>query len=363
MLARDMPRLLVASVSQLPNFTQLPMLLLAHHVQVDFDLLRIAMESASRELFVALADSVRKAMIRVRLFRHAREINMTTNRRSWVYRYLLQRGLPKHDVSKALLISLEAPDYGDLSLQKLLLKHGAAVKYLRGRAFQLAIAARSVAAVKLLSQYIVDDGTANVAFNMARRTAIPDSTLCTEVYRCLLQWHVSPNSLYDALVEQTKSTTSDHSVLQLLLAKGADPNAHNAECLVLAFEAGAEAKFRTLSEQADPELVLRVLLDKAESDREVVRWFKICLEKCPPMKSARESELLLDCLQRFPRGVELLKLLLDSGFDASGLVSYSLCEGWPPEMCTILIWAIFRRPMVSNRAILMLLAAGRDSGA
>jgi ankyrin repeat protein len=361
-LAEDMSKLLADSVASLPEYTQLPQLLLARRAEVNFETLKVALGTSSRNLFVALASSIQSANTVVRMFRHARQTTIVPDRRYWIYQYLFGRGIPSDDVSEALLDSLKADNLGDLSLLKLLLEHGAAVSYKNGAAFSLALRANSLEAVRLLSQYLVDDGMAGVAFDLARKTALLNPHVRVEVYRCLLQWNISKSSIYHALVENFKGGHSDISVVQLLLANGADPNEDEAYCLVVASRAGAEPEFRALSKYVKLRVLLKALLNHFQEEWEVVWWFNVCLEEQPYSAKIDQDELLFQCMRKFPRGTVLLKLIFDIGVSASAKVAHCLCAGWQPEPCTALIWALFSTPRIENDAILVLLARGGDTG-
>ena len=362
LLTEDITKLLADSVATLPDHTQLPQLLLARRAEVKFETLKTALGTASRDVFVILAGSIHSANTIVSIFRHSRKITLPPDRRYWVYEYLLGRRIPSDDVSEALLDALKANDLGDLSFPKLLLQHGAAVGYKNGMAFSLALNSNSLDAIKLLSQFLADDKMAGIAFDLARKTVFLDPHVRMEVYRCLLQWNISKSSIRQALLENLKGGHSDISTVQLLLAKGADPNEDDAHCFVVASRAGVEPEFRALSKHAKLRVVLKALMDNFQEEWEVVWWFRVCLEEKPHSVTIDEDDLLFKCMRKFPRGTTLLRLLLDNGVSASPMIMESLCPGWQPELCTALIWAIFSQPRIENDAILLLLTQGADAG-
>ena len=287
---------------------------------------------------------------------------MLATRRYRIYQCLLERGIPSNDVSKALLDSLKADDIGDLSLPKLLLEHGAAVGYKKGSAFSLALQANSLEAVKLLSQYLVDDITAGIVFNRVRKTASLDPHARGEVYRCLLQWNIDKTSMYHALVDSLKSSHPDVSVVRLLLAKGADPNKNEAHCFIMAATAELESTFRALSKIAEPSVVLEALLNYFKTERDVVRWFEICLAEQPLPAKIDQNKLLVQCMRKFPQTTSLLELLLRNGLSSSARVPYIIYTDWKPEPCTPLIWALFSLPRIENDVIIFLLKRGGNAG-
>jgi ankyrin repeat protein len=57
----------------------------------------------------------------------------------------------------------------------------------------------------------------------------------------------------------------------------------------------------------------------------------------------------------------LLKLLLNKGVSASATTLHSISEGWPPEQCTALIWALSSKPRVDNEVVRTLLERGGEA--
>jgi ankyrin repeat protein len=363
-LTEDMSKLLARSVMSLPECTQLPQLLLAYGAEVKFETLKVALETSSLELLDVLLSSTKSVDTVVRTFTHARKTTMVSDRRYWIYQHLLDKGIPSDDVSEALLDSLKADDLGDLSFPKLLLENGASPGYQNGEPFSLALRANSpnsLFAVRLLTQYLVDDSMATVAFDVVRKTPLLKNHVREEIYRPLLEWNISKPSISQALADSFKGGRPDISVLQLLLAKGADPNKDNGRCFAVAAKTGALAEFQALSKYAKWRVVLKVLLNNFQEEREIIRWFKVCLKEQPRSGKVDQDKLVFQCMSKFPAGTTLLKLLLDQGVSASAKMDHCLCASWKPEPCTALIWALFQKPRIENDVILVLLSRG-DAG-
>ncbi|KAI0460016.1 hypothetical protein F5B21DRAFT_523907 [Xylaria acuta] len=225
----------------------------------------------------------------------------------------------------------------------------------------LALGANSLEAVKLLNQYIVDDGMAGVAFEIARKAGCLSPNVRIGAYQCFLQWNISNLSVYNALVDNFNSGSSDVSVVQLLLAKGANPNEDDAHCFLLASKMGLEPEFRALSKYAEVGTVLRALLKHFQEEWQVVWWLKMCLEEQSYQARIDQDDLVFDCMSRFPRGTALLELILGGGGSASAQTTYCLCPGWKPELCTAMIWALFSKPRIENDVLLALLRLGGNS--
>lgn len=360
--AEDMSQLLAESVVSFPECIQLPQLLLARHVKVKTETLKISMEKSSSKLFEALVTSIEDDNTVVSLFRHARKVSIDPERRYWVYQYILSRGIsiPSDDVSEALLNSLNPGEFNDLTFPKLLLSHGATASYKNGAAFSLALRSNSIQAVRLLSQYL-DNNTANVVFDLAWKTSELAPEVRLGVYRCLLQWNVDKTVLHHALVHILEGDSPEIAIVQLLLEKGADPNAEDARCFVLASKTQIESVFRLLSKYAEPEIVLKALMSHFQREVQVVRWFNICLREQPRHVRIGRDELLFQCMRKFPKATSLLKLLFDLGVSPSAMINHRLCASWEPEPCTALVWALFSKPRIENDSIFILLKQG-DAG-
>jgi hypothetical protein len=360
-LTEDMSELLAYSVTSLPECTQLSQLLLAYGAEVKFETLKVALETSSLELLDMLLSSIKSVDTVVRTFTHVRKTTMVSDRRYWICQHLLDKGIPSDDVSEALLDSLKADDLGDLSFPKLLLENGASPGYQNGEPFSLALCAKTLFAVRLLTQYLVDDNMATVAFDVVRKTPLLKKRVRVEIYRLLLEWNISKPSISQALADSFKGGRPDISFLQLLLAKGADPNKDNGHCFAVAAKTGALAEFQALSKYAKRRVVLKVLLNNFQEEWEIIRWFKVCLEEQPRSGKIDQDELVFQCMSKFPAGTTLLKLLLDQGVSASAKMDHCLCASWKPEPCTALIWALFQKPRIENDVILVLLSRG-DAG-
>jgi hypothetical protein len=335
---------------------------LAYGAEVKFESLKVALETSSLELLDALVSSIKSADTVVRTFKHSRKITMPSERRYWIYQHLLAKGIPSDDVSEALLDSLKVVDLGDLSFPKLLLENGASPGYQKGEPFSLALRANSpnsLVAVRLLTQYLVDDSMAAGAFEVVRKTPLLKKHVRVEIYRLLLEWNIRKSSISQALVDSFKGGCPDISFLQLLLAKGADPNKDNGHCFAVTAKTGALAEFRALSRYAKRRVVLKVLLKIFQEESEIIKWFKVCLKEQPRLGKIGQDELVFQCMRKFPGGTTLLKVLLDQGVSASTKTDHSLCASWKPEPCTALIWALFSKPRIENNVVLMLLSRGQ----
>lgn len=357
--AEHMSHLLAQSIIMLPHHEQLPSLLIKLGVRVQFETLTVAMRTSSSTLFKALADA-QNPMAIVVVFNEAMKATMEPDRKYWVCEYLLGRGLPDNAASIALIDCMASGKFNDLAIPKLLLEHGADVGYRECAAFSCALSANSLLAVKLLSQYLLDDDTACFVFDLTLKTVKLSRDVRAGVYSCLLQWNISTPLLYNALIRNMESPHTDTTIVQLLLNKGADPNQNNAHCFVLAVATGKESIYRALSRRANLSVVLRVLLDHFQAEEEVLLWFNRCLEEQHHSATIDEHGLLYQCMRKFPSGCELLRVILSRGVSPATFKPMVLCGGDKPEPCTPLIWALFAG--IKNDAIFALLEFAGHQG-
>ena len=356
---------LAESVSTLPESTQLVSLLLARGAEPKLETLKFALGTCSHDMYTLLLSKTESTHTAVEVFKLVRSKTlMPLTQRYEIYKVLLAKKIPQDAISGALVDALNGPVM-NLDLPKLLLEHGAAVSYDNAKGFRLALLAiHSVELFRLLVQHIEDDKTAGVAFDLARKHAFDDPDTRVEICRSLLQWNIAESSLSDALEDflKLKGYHADTSAIQLLLRKGADPNKNNARCFILACANKAEAEFRALSRHANLAIVLQGLLSYFQVEGEVVHWFNMCLEERPRGAKIVNDQLLFQCLNKFPKGVTLLKLLLDNGVSAAAMKKHKVCAGNASEQCTALIWALVARPSIENDAILAMLSRGGRGG-
>ncbi|KAF2119056.1 hypothetical protein BDV96DRAFT_487778 [Lophiotrema nucula] len=355
--AEHMTQLLADSVTTLPDHTQLPVMLIMRGAKVQFETLRTALRTSSRGLFKALTANQDRSTI-LEAFREACVMPMPSERKYWINESLLRRGIPRDEVSMSLVQALQEDVLGDLALPKLLLEHGASVSYRNCSAFVVALFANSLVALKLLSQYLRDDDTACVAFDLARNAVTLSPDVRASIYASLLQWNISTPAVYAAFVSHLEGDHTDIAVVQLLLAKGADPNQEAGRCFVIAAKNGQELIFRELSKGAELSLMLRALIRHFQLEWEIVLWFNMCLEEQHHLTTIEDQDLLYLCMARFPSGSGLLRILLDRGVSPAAPIEVPLATGWEPEWCTPLIWALRVEPKVNNDVILTLLDRG-----
>ncbi|KAG4432294.1 hypothetical protein IFR05_012223 [Cadophora sp. M221] len=357
----SMSTLLVGSITFYSKCPQLPQLLVTRGAEVTFEGLNAVLEEGSLDLLRVLLGSIRNDATATKTFQRVRQISMVHERRYLIYQYLLTKGVSRDEISEALLYSLKANGLSDLSIPKLLLDHGASPGYRKGESVSLAIRAnspKSLQVIRLLCQYIVDDEMATAVFNVVLKHTMLKRHIQMEIYRPLLEWKINESSLSQALLESFSGDSPDLSFVTLLLAKGADPNKRSGYCFAVTAKKETLAEFRLLCRYAKRGVVLKVLLNRFEGEKEVVKWFGVCLEESEGSSTPIQDELVFLCMGKFPAGTVLLKLLLENGGSASAKIDHCMCPDWKAESCTALIWALLQTPRIGNDVILVLLAQG-----
>ncbi|KAF6815612.1 ankyrin repeat containing protein [Colletotrichum musicola] len=354
----DISEMLATAISGGSDFSPLAEILLSRGARITFEILQDAAQK-SLQTFAALVAKTDDETVLRKTFSSVRNAPLSSERKFWVCRRLLMNmTMSSDELSQALLDVISAGGLENLSLPELFLEHGADVRFLNCEAFTIAFRSVSPDLVNLLTQHIVDDGTASRVFELAQKTSALSAEMRRELYLRLLRRGngISTASKYSALMNNLQSQQRDAALVGLLLASGVDPNVDDARCFVVAAEAGAEPEFRALSKKATFPTVAKALIEALGTETEVVKWLRICLVRRPTRAIVGEGDLILKCLEKFPRGTSLLRLFLDNGASVSTTTRCQLGPGLDAEDVTILIWALMSQmPRISTEAILILI--------
>ncbi|KAJ4323820.1 hypothetical protein N0V84_004166 [Fusarium piperis] len=348
---------LTEAVSKHPDDILLAKLLLSHHAKVEIDTLKMALESSPVDMFLSLSRTISDPVTAKELFRHVRDSEIDSERRLIAYQSLLDKDIDADEVSEALLDSIKF-DPDNLDTPSLLLEHGAVVNYKDGAAFTMAFESSNLNLVRVLSRHLVkavDENAATLAFENVSNNPSFDSEVRLEIYNCLLEFSISRESLNKALFDALESAATNTAIVNMLVEHGADPNADEAKCFVLACKKNSRDEFRALSKHADLGVVLPALLDHVKEELEVMNWLLLLFEEQPVGTKIKEDELLFQCMRKFPQGTLVLGFLLDHGVPAAAKIIYNLRPMWEPEECTALMWAISSSLKIDNEVILRLL--------
>ncbi|KAM0425446.1 hypothetical protein ACHAPT_009235 [Fusarium lateritium] len=345
------------AVVEHPDDAFLAEILVASRAKVEVETLKTALVSSPIDMFLLLARTISDAAAVREIFNHVRAAEIDAQKRFLAYQCLVDKEIDANDVSEALLDSIKA-DPSNFDTPNLLLEHGAIVSYRNGAAFTMAFESSNLDLVRVLSQHLVkavDENAANLAFDYVSNNSSFDSEVRLEIYSYLLEFGISKESLNKALVGALESVTANTPIVSKLVEHGADPNAEEATCFVLACKKNSREEFSALSKHADLEVVLPAILDHVKEELEVMNWLILLFEEQPSETKIQQDELLFKCIRKFPKGTLALGFLLDHGVSAAAKIIYNLRPLWEPEECTALMWAISSSPEIENSVILRLL--------
>lgn len=345
------------AVSKHSDDILLAKLLLSYHAKVEIDTLKMALESSPVDMFMSLSRTISEPATAKELFRHVRNSEVSSERRFIAYQSLLDKEIDADEVSEALLDSIRS-DPGNMDTPNLLLEHGAVINYKDGAAFTMAFESRNLNLVRALSRHLVkgvDENEATLAFDNVTDNPSFEPEVRFEIYSCLLEFRIGKESLNKALVGALESASTNTSIVSMLLEHGADPNAEEANCFVLACKKNSRDEFRVLSKHADLGVVIPALLGHVDQELEVMNWLMLLFEEQPAGTKIKEDQVLFDCMRKFPDGTLVLGFLLDHGVPAAAKITYNLRPKWEPEECTVLMWAISSSLNIDNKVILRLL--------
>jgi hypothetical protein len=187
-----------------------------------FETLKIALKTSDFDLLSLLTHCTNSVDTRQRAFAETRESKLASDRRYWTCRHLLDEGIPRDEVSEALLDLLRDEDLGDLDVLTLFLENGASPGYGDGEPFATALrtkAPKSLVIIRLSTQYIVDDSIATPAFSVLSKPSLVREEMRTGVNRILREWNINKSSLSEVLADIARAGSPDTSLVELLVAK------------------------------------------------------------------------------------------------------------------------------------------------
>lgn len=161
-----------------------------------------------------------------------------------IYGLLLTKRVAKSEISEALVDALWEYKGDNLDIPKLLLENSALVGHDSCAACDHAFRTISLVALRLFSQYMIDDKTASEAFEHARVATPLSSDVPVGMSKCLLQCNIDATYVSQAIIRILEAAEHDEQLVQLLLTKNLDPNQEEGQCLMLAAAKRAEVVFR-----------------------------------------------------------------------------------------------------------------------
>ncbi len=358
----EMTDLLHDSITRLGNSVVFPRILIDRHAKVSFRDLQAALDSSNKELFDLLVRNFSPNKDKCSFFAHVCKTPMDSNRRLWVYDTMLGNwNIPEARVSEALVGALEDASLTNIALPKLLVQHGAEVKFKDFLPLRLSFKLRDCTEIsELLVKHIKDDHAAVAAFQFARASSALNPASKLRIYGALLKHNISKELLSSALIN-TLEGKQDIATIRFLLGQGANPAKDGAKCFILAYRANNSIAFTEMCPYSELDTISRALLEHSSQEKHVITWMDLCIGTlAPPAARIKDSKLLYEAMHKFPGGGALVEKILKYGVSAGTLVEWSLCKNWVFEQVTPLLWALFQDKKVSNRTLLALISRGQE---
>jgi len=309
-------------------------------------------------------------------FQYATAIN-STSRKEPILKFLLSKGLSQETLDKALVIETQqACLKQDLSILQLLLDQGASVKHDNGKAFTLAVAAGNSSLVKALLNGKDSPAPATITtafgslfndFDDRQQIWHRHSNSVVEIADELLRRGVDGNAINCALRNVLDPRYGDNQIgptMDLLLKYNADVNTANGACFVSAARRGDQTMFtKLLAHQPVYSTVVPSLIDSEIDEKSLFKLLESMFSHgctSDDLDRSHPPSLIL-IIQKYPRGSDLVKLLLEHGCnpDASipGIVDTTAGE----ESLTALLWALAQPQKLVSTAVITALIQSRAS--
>lgn len=209
--------------------------------------------------------------------------------------------------------------------------------------------------VELLIQHGVPHDTIVAAFeDLLQSGSVAGKFNGMEVTEALLRAGIPRDILNNTLAKvfQRALLQIPGSLVALLLKHGAEADTEKAVCFTVAAQKNDIGVFGQLAaREFNLNVVVWALIKASSEETEVLAWINICLEQPSKRGRIHETAMCLTMLT-FPRGQTLLRLLLDQGCDPG----FELESGDSQEKVTLLMWSLESDRMISDDAVLELLA-------
>lgn len=266
------------------------------------------------------------------------------------------------DLSLALVEAAEQSPF-DTTIPGLLLKHGASIDYDQGRALESAALAPAPLLVKLFLHQqatIVSNKTMNRVFGKMISVGTISHPDGLKAAQLLLERGIQ-KSLIDNAMSKAFSNPAyiSKKEVELYLSHGADVNSTNGTYFVQAAKKEDMDLFRTLLTKGNPNaaIIVPALIQSVSPEKVLVKCLKVLADNVAPMSI--EDATLFMAIERFPRGEELVRFLLDNGATPASKRSTTISAEFGPESVNVILWALLREnPKVSDEAVVAMLQAG-----
>ncbi|KAH8700121.1 hypothetical protein BGW36DRAFT_405426 [Talaromyces proteolyticus] len=295
-----------------------------------------------------------------------RNVAFTAQERLYIFDSLFNTGLDcsrnASQISLALIEAVER-DPSDTTIPDLLLRNGASTDYDQGRALQSAVLAASLPLVEIiLSQGRLADKAVDIAFEKminSRSISLPEGLRIAQ----LLLGHGVRKSLIENAMSKALSPTEYISKKEvgLFLSHGAEVNASNGAYFVTAAIREDMELFRLLlvSGKPDTSIIVPAIIQSVLPEKSLIHYLRVLLDNVSHA-TIMESTLFM-AIERFPRGEELVRFLLEHGSTLGSGIKTTISTALGPECVNLVVWALLREnPKVSDGVIVTILQTGRE---
>ncbi|OKL55583.1 hypothetical protein UA08_09176 [Talaromyces atroroseus] len=303
-----------------------------------------------------------------------RNATFSSHERLHVFVSLIKAGFGGRGDSEALSLAvIEAVERDplDLTIPRLLMNHGANVEYNLGHAFQSAVLASSPDLVDLFLHQHPSNKTINRVFGRMISSGTMSLSGGLKVGQLLLENGVQKSLVENALSEvfsaanSTKMGYISKKEVGLFLSHGADVNAKDGTYFVQAALKEDMDLFRMLliNGKPDPLVIIPVLIQAIVPEKALLRYLRVLVENSMSPISVKGSTLFM-AVERFPRGGELIRFLLENGVStlASTTVA-TINPAFGTEDVNLVVWSLLREnPRVSDEIIVAVLQAESVKG-
>lgn len=305
-------------------------------------------------------------------------------------RHLLDKGISQETLDQALVAeSRRIVETDDVASIRLLLAYGASVNVDSGEALVRVATAGHVPLVKLLlsAQDAPSQATATNAFrslfhvaNLRRLSSSIATSKDTDrtvngqvcgqllvIAKALLAIGVDQNAVDVALqcvLDLESGLIEIDALVEYLLSHHADINAADGRSFVLAARRNSMLFAKLLVYRPNFRTLVPSLIDSSIEEEDLLHLIKICLEHgctADELDFSHPSSLIR-AVQKFPRNVPLVTLLLAHGCNPDASISYVIDPAAGEESIHLLLWALLQQQKaVSNAVIVALLQAGASA--
>jgi ankyrin repeat protein len=252
----------------------------------------------------------------------------------------------------------------DHNLVQLFVQYGADVEFGGGKALVTAASSGDRVSLQILLSNRVRVELINAAFEGMLASRAPDKySGGAESARSLLEHGVSQMLKDRALLEAVEYYCNQGNVfVRTLMEHGANVNVAEGRCFVITggFE-NYELFDAMLGFKPQLDTIIPALVKGIEDEGKLVALIRRCFTYQSPHFDSANNAILFVAIKHFPRGANLVELLLDSNCPAGVTQALKLKANYESEDVTPLVWSLYQTdPVISDSVMLTLLTRGQE---